>query len=268
MDKKNIIELLQPLMESPYWEKPQIGFASGADPLFKSLKEDIGDFYLTPLEVFHTKYTGAEVNEEDLTVVSFAFSHVPETKKEQASQKSEPGVRWMISRNSWKIVVREFYENVGTALDGQGIRFTVPDLMAEMKVLKSEKYGLTSVWSQRHTAFAAGLGTFGLSEGLITRQGVAMRFASVVIDKKYEPDNREYKSHQEWCLFYKNGSCMACAVRCPAKAITKDGHDKDKCREYLDKMGEKHHGDPRFDNREEVGCGLCQSAVPCADMAP
>jgi epoxyqueuosine reductase QueG len=140
--------------------------------------------------------------------------------------------------------------------------------MKEMKPIKSEKYGFASVWSHRHTAYVAGQGTFGLSEGLITKRGVAVRFTSFVVGKKFEPDKREYKEHTEWCLFFKDGSCGACIKRCPAGAITNDGHDKGKCNEYLIKMSEKHHKNPLFDPNVEVGCGLCQSAVPCAGRAP
>ena len=44
----------------------------------------------------------------------------------------------------------------------------------------SEKYLFASSWSERHAAYAAGLGTFGLSDGLITAKGKAHRVGSVV----------------------------------------------------------------------------------------
>jgi epoxyqueuosine reductase QueG len=39
----------------------------------------------------------------------------------------------------------------------------------------SEKYVFSSNWSERHAAYTAGLGTFGLCDGLITPLGKAMR---------------------------------------------------------------------------------------------
>lgn len=254
--------------EERIWEKPMIGFAAGDDPLFQFFKDDIGEFYMTPAEIFMTKYPGADVRNEDLTVISLGFSQTAGTKKDQAAQKEEPCMRWMFSRNTWKMVTNELYSHLSEALAAQGMRFAIPDQAPQMKIRRSAKYGLASTWSQRHTAFAAGLGTFSLSEGLITRLGVAMRFASVVIEGKFEPDKREYAKHQEWCLFYKDGSCGVCARRCPADAITKDGHDKDKCDAYLTKMDEKHLKNTVFDPNVEVGCGLCQSGVPCADRMP
>lgn len=282
MNKREIAELLREQIDlcgsnnfamighsdEQMWEKPLVGFASGSDPLFQFLKEDIGEFYMTPLEVFRTRYGGTDAGGKDLTVISFAFSQTAETKRLQALQNEGPCMRWMLSRNTWKTVSGEFYTRVSDLLAGQGVDFVIPDLMPEMKVIKSEKYGESAVWSQRHTAFACGLGTFGLSDGLITARGVAMRFASVVVGQVFEPDKREYEKHQEWCLFYNSGSCGDCIKRCPAGAISGEGHDKEKCSNYLDRMDQKHGQNPLIDPLIEVGCGLCQSAVPCADGKP
>lgn len=282
MNKKELVELFFKQFEScglnsfgalgkkeeKMWETPLVGFASGNDPLFQFLKEDIGGFYMTPQEVFRARYPNLDASAGSLTVVSFAFAQTAETKKEQAQQDEEPCLRWMMSRNTWKAVSAEIYALIGAALEECGIRFAIPDLMPEMQVAQSEKYGRSAVWSQRHTAMVCGLGTFGLSEGLITKRGVAVRFASLVIDMEIEPDKREYEQHQEWCLFHSVGGCGACMKRCPVGAITEDGHDKEKCAAYLNEINRRHFNDPLLDPKVEAGCGLCQSAVPCADGKP
>jgi epoxyqueuosine reductase QueG len=56
-------------------------------------------------------------------------------------------------------------------------------------------YGYASSWSERHAAHAAGLGTFGLCDGLITPKGKAMRAGSVVAKIQVEPSIRFY-NHQ------------------------------------------------------------------------
>ena len=67
------------------------------------------------------------------------------------------------------------------------------------------------------------------------------------------------------CLFYVNGSCRACIERCPAGAITERGHDKVKCLEYareeLAYLKESY-------GVERIGCGLCQTGVPCEAENP
>ena len=48
------------------------------------------------------------------------------------------------------------------------------------KMFRNEK-GMYSNWSERHIAYAAGLGTFSLSDGFITERGIAHRCGSAVV---------------------------------------------------------------------------------------
>jgi epoxyqueuosine reductase QueG len=131
--------------------------------------------------------------------------------------------------------------------------------------------GLSSNWSQRHVAFAAGLGTFGLSDGFITEKGMALRCGSVVTDAALASTERKHDGPYGNCLFYRGVPCMKCAERCPADAITAEGHDKKRCmmfvlveqKEILAELGraDGYIGD-------YVGCGLCQTRVPCEHGIP
>ena len=114
----------------------------------------------------------------------------------------------------------------------------------------------TSVWSERHIAYACGLGTFGLSKGLITKKGIAGRFGSVVTALKLVPTGREYNDVYEYCVM-----CGACARRCPAKAITiENGKSHPICVEFVDGIKKKFV--PRY------GCGKCQVGIPCEGRSP
>lgn len=73
----------------------------------------------------------------------------------------------------------------------------------------------TSNWSERHVAFVCGLGTFGLSKGLITEKGIAGRLGSLIVSEKFAPRTREYTDIYEYCT-----RCGACIRRCPAGAIS------------------------------------------------
>jgi epoxyqueuosine reductase QueG len=53
--------------------------------------------------------------------------------------------------------------------------------------------------------------------------------------------------------------------RCPARAITKTGHDKEKCRQHLVRSREYVQKTYKF---EGYGCGLCQVGVPCEAGIP
>jgi epoxyqueuosine reductase len=133
----------------------------------------------------------------------------------------------------------------------------------EMKI--SERFGFASTWSERHAAYAAGLGTFGLCDGLITAKGKAMRAGSVVARISVPPAQRPYQDHHAYCLFYTKGTCGKCIDTCPADAVSKEGHDKNKCRAYVQETAsyvKTHFG---FDG---YGCGFCQVGVPCESGIP
>jgi epoxyqueuosine reductase QueG len=125
--------------------------------------------------------------------------------------------------------------------------------------------GRYSNWSERHIAYAAGLGTFSLSDGFITERGIAHRCGSVITDLKLPPSPRKVESPYSNCLFYANGECRACIMRCPAGAISEKGHDKIKCQEYMQANKPALKEEYRF---ERSGCGLCQTKVPCEFKNP
>ena len=156
-------------------------------------------------------------------------------------------------------------KNVVKKLGEQGYDAVAPMISPLWKGADSKKYGYASTWSERHAAYAAGLGTFGLSDGLITPLGKAMRSGSVIVDAYIEPSSREYENHNEYCLFLTKGSCGKCIERCPIGAISERGHNKEICRKYVNMTRQFV---PRYYEFEGYGCGFCQTAVPCESRIP
>ena len=130
--------------------------------------------------------------------------------------------------------------------------------------------GFASKWSQRHIAYAAGLGTFSLNDGFITSKGLAVRCGSIVTNLKLEPSIRPYTHHLANCLFYATDRCGKCILRCPGGAISEKGHDKLKCFQMLFEKQkpwiEGAYGKGYIG--EYAGCGLCQTGVPCENRIP
>ena len=125
--------------------------------------------------------------------------------------------------------------------------------------------GQVSNWSERHALYVCGLGTFGLSDGFITERGKAMRCGSVVVNKQLPVSIRRYNTHTDNCPFFFDRSCAVCIDRCPAGAITIEGHNRYLCQTYMrDHIG---HIRERF-GVEIAGCGLCQTGVPCEASIP
>jgi len=253
----------------PMWDTPLIGVAAGDDEYFDFLKEHIGAFHWSPIDAFQLKY-GSEsgATPANLRVVSIAFPQTMETKETQIAETLCPSRNWIVSRGEWEPLMKTFSGRLVTALEAKGIRAVSIDLQPEFSLIKTGPLGLASTWSHRHYAYAAGLGTFGLSDGLITEKGKAVRFTSLIIETPIEITERQYSGPYDWCLYYQNGSCGKCISRCPIQAISLEGHDKNACLAYEDYF-EEHYWPDGLDRKDYItGCGLCQVGIPCQDKRP
>ena len=247
------------------WDDPLVGFSSGADPLYGFYKEDIGPFYLAPLEFFAEAFPDAGASPEELTVISWILPQTEATKAEHRLRTRMPSERWARARIFGEEVNVKLRGHVAETLTDAGYP-AVPPMLSSLWVRgASEKYGFASSWSERHAAYAAGLGTFGLCDGLITPRGKAMRTGSVIARIAIPPSPRPYDDHNAYCLFYMKGTCGDCIRRCPAGAVSEAGHDKVRCREYLNLTREYVRATYNF---EGYGCGLCQTGVPCESRVP
>ena len=257
------------LANEPMWQKPVIGYAAGNDDLFEFFRQDIGGFYWLPAEAFSKIFPDYHhARDEDLTVVSVGFAQTESTKNDQALANGLPSDRWLVTRGEWEAFSCDFCFRAASRMEAEGIRTAAIDLVPDFRRETSEKFGLASNWSHRHAAYAAGLGTFGLSDGLITCQGKAMRFTSFVVEGSLPVAARPYGSHQAWCSYYANGTCGACMHRCPVNAITPEGHDKKLCAAYLERIKKELGPDLLTKSHYVAGCGLCQSRIPCQDGIP
>ncbi len=255
--------------EEKIWVETHGGFAAGDDPYFAFYKKDIGSFFLSPAELFERVRPGAGKKDEALSVMSVCFVPNATVRAEQAAGSGkEPCLRWIYARASWDALIKDVSARVTEALAERGIRAAAADLDPQFRRYITEKYNVASSWSHRHAAFVAGLGTFGLCDGLISRWGKAVRFSSFILDARIPADARPYKGHHDWCLFYAKGRCDACMKACPAGAITEAGHDKTKCQAFMKQVHQRFEAHEALDPALRFGCGLCQGAVPCQKGVP
>jgi len=245
--------------------EPLVGFSRGDDSIFEAYREHVGPFHLTPLEIFKGTFPGGGVSSRDLTVISWVLPQTEATKRDNRRETRYPAERWARARIFGEEVNKKLRQHVETRLLDAGHEAVAPSLSPLWERKKSERFGFASTWSERHAAFASGLGTFGLCDGLITPRGKAMRVGSVVARIEIEPTPRPYQDHHAYCLFFTEEICGKCMPRCPADAITEEGHDKVKCREYIQGLREYVKTQYKF---EGYGCGLCQTKVPCESKIP
>jgi epoxyqueuosine reductase QueG len=257
-------------LQGPYEEKafenPLVGFSRGDDSLYESYKEVVGPFHWTPLEIFTQTFPGSRVKAGELAVISWILPQTRATKADNRRQSTYPAERWARARIFGEEVNVKLRNRVVDVLQKGGYAAVAPMLAPTWKQKKSDQYVFASTWSERHAAYAAGLGTFGLCDGLITPRGKAMRTGSVVARIKIPPTPRPYINHRAYCLFYSKGICGKCIQRCPVGALSENGHDKVKCLQHLKPATAAYvKAHYHFDG---YGCGLCQVGVPCESGIP
>lgn len=247
------------------WDQALVGFASGADPIWTQYKEYVGPFHWTPWEVFYQHQPGQPVKPEELTVISWILPQRELARKANRQARKYPAPEWARVKVYGERCNVGLRNHVKDSLEAAGHPAVAPALVPNWTKVKSEKYSWASSWSERHAAYAAGLGTFSLSDGLITAKGKALRADSVVAKIDIEAAPRPYNHHRAYCLFYVNGSCGKCIDRCPARAISINGLDKERCLLHLTESRQyiiKNYGIDCYD------CGLCQVGVPCETRIP
>ncbi len=264
------LNLMPSTREWAIFGEPLVRFASGDDPLYTRYKEIIGEEHLTPQEAVARSeavaQSGASVPDK-LSVISYILPIMEPTRLANRKETKVPARRWSHQRYYGEQFSDALRRHIIDVLTKAGYLAVAPVLQPYFRTLTNEKVGLFSVWSERHTAFVAGHGSFGLSDGFITPKGIAHRCGSIVTDLSLTASGRDSDDHHANCVFYADGTCKACAVRCPAGAITSEGHDKSVCQAYFYKIGYL----PVREHNEETsvyGCGLCQTKVPCEYRIP
>jgi epoxyqueuosine reductase len=237
-----------------FYDNPVFGIADANDPLFETLREPgiVGKGVLLPKEVLPSAKS----------VISWFLPFTQEVRKANGESMSEPSDAWRQARMEGQDANFAMGDAVCKALEAEG--------SAAVQVSRSNRFQMLapfcSNWSERHVAYIAGLGTFGLSKGLITEKGMAGRFGSVVTDAELPPTQRPYQTPFEYCIM-----CGACAKNCPVAAIdpskgVSEGKDHKACKafcdftEVLQRCG--------TDERKRYGCGKCQVNVPCEFRKP
>ena len=261
----SVLNTMQNTAGDPAWESAVVGFASGADPLWQQYKEYVGPFHWTPWEIFNQHRSEENASAEELTVISWILPQRQLVRKTNRRSRKYPSEEWARIRVYGEEFNAALRRHVVERLKEKGHAAIAPMLAPNWTIVNSNRFSYASSWSERHAAHASGLGTFGLCDGLITARGKAMRAGSVVAKVVLEPTPRLYTDHRAYCLFYAEGTCGKCIDRCPVRAITEAGHDKEKCRQHLAHARKYVKRTYKF---EGYGCGLCQVGVPCEAGIP
>lgn len=265
MDRKTVYQEILTLFESvpgntiPFgkgaltmFDAPLMGIAAAEDPLFEEFRraEVIGAEFRSPAE-----WLGSAKS-----VVSLFFPFSEEVRASNRGEPEETSLQWLYGRVEGQEYLNAFMTALRDRFLDLGAEACVPAMALETHAVMGAAEGgglhIVSNWSERHAAYACGLGTFGISRGLITEKGMAGRFASVILSLPLEADVRPYSGIYDYCI-----RCGACIGRCPVKAISlEDCKDNAACQKWVE-QGRLRYA-PRY------GCGKCQTGVPCEFTNP
>ena len=235
------------------FDAPIFAFGHVDDELYEQFKsgEAIGAHFISPLEWLS----------DAKTVIAIFFPYSEQIKEANSKDYDWPAPEWLHARYDGQLFLKETVMYIQQLLIDAGHKSIIPSFDERFKSGDTrDKSGdaanrFTSNWSERHIAYACGLGTFGLSKGLITEKGVCGRFASIITELDLSKDVRKYKDIYEYCTM-----CKKCISNCPPRAISDNGKEHLPCSDFIDVTFDKHK--PRY------GCGKCQVSVPCMSAAP
>ncbi|MCL2851876.1 MAG: 4Fe-4S binding protein [Defluviitaleaceae bacterium] len=230
-----------------FFGPPVFGFASADDELFQKNKEPgiIGGHYMTPQEWL----PGSK------TVISIFFRFSNDVIDSNCVNYDEPSLLWVHANKEGRDFQVGALSYLKGLLDAEDMECVAPMLDERYRVLTglsdlADFPSHASNWSERHAAYAAGLGTFGLSKSFITINGSPGRFCSIITKGHFEPDKRRYSEIYEYC-----NNCGACVAQCPAKAISYEkGKDHLACYNFLEEVKAKYGG---------TSCGKCMVNAYC-----
>lgn len=231
------------------WGSPIVGFADAKK--LGELKELVSPEHGMPQDMI-----------SDATVVIAYF--VPFLKEMADTNKFEglSSPEWAQAYEETNIMLTAINEHIIGELKNKGY-----DAAMHHEAGRFNKEKLISNWSQRHIAFEAGLGTFGMNNMLITEKGCCGRYSTVITNLDVTPDSPQVA---ERCLYKSSGKCGACMKKCPKGALTPEGFDRHKCyemclenAEIYTAFGSSYTTDDEEINGSEV-CGKCVAGMPCA----
>ena len=169
--------------EGPLMGPPVVGVAGADDPWFARFKEIIGDFHWTAQEAFAAAFPSSRAR----SVISWSTPISGAAKLANRTESRFPSRQWALVRHHSTGLLERLAAGMVDTLQDMGFATVAPEQSPRFEVAMRENVGLAGQWSQRHVAFVAGLGTFGISGGLITAHGIAHRLCSVVTEAEIPP---------------------------------------------------------------------------------
>lgn len=251
--------------KSPMYDDMLLGFQKAEHSIFNKIPEIIPE-HLNPSDFLPEFATYNSAGKIELSVISFAFIFNKKTVEENSSAIGYPSFSWYKSTDMFLEFTSIFREFVKGYFNSKGFRYVFPNTIKE-KYRIIWKNGIKySTWSERHIAYACGLGSFGLHGSLITNKGCTHRLMSMIIDQEFKRYDVPDQPWNKNCLSANNIQCGECIKKCPVNSISTSSRSIKDCLNH--ESIENKEAAKRFFGKEIEACGLCMSGVPCSTNNP
>lgn len=161
MEKTVRDEIVRFTLESPenrhreggerYFDKPLVGFASAADPIFAEYKRIIGPFHRTPKECMATE-PGTPAMAHG-TVICWILPVTRATRESNRGERVWPSRKWAHTRNYSEKFNNLLRLHVVAFLSGRGHRAIAPQLSPGWKRLEDTPMGIASTCLPNRSPF-------------------------------------------------------------------------------------------------------------------
>lgn len=258
---QEICDFVKNYMEKPgistRWRQPLVGFAHESHPYIQKLKAIIGPSHEMPKDVLP----------DAGIIVAYFVPFTKELSRINAKAGRHAAPEWAVAYEETNTMFGFINEHLIGYLNKIGYKGKVSE---ETKTFDQNL--LKSNWSHRHFAYAAGLGTFGVNNMLITKSGCSGRYFTLVTNLDVTPDE---PMKEELCLYKSKGKCLACVRNCPANALSDNGYQRQACFELIKENAAIHTGyGSSYSYSEDIDnqpggsqvCGKCITASPCGFM--
>jgi epoxyqueuosine reductase QueG len=223
------------------YREPLVGFASASDPRFLDLRRVVHPTHMLPQDLLPSARS----------VVSFFLPYAAWVVEANTQDREQVARQWAVAYVETNALIGRITTQLIEVLAERGIRSA-----AEPATHNFDPQTLVSRWSHKSVGIIAGIGSLGLHHLVITDAGCAGRFGSLVIDMDLpiaasEPIER--------CLYFHDGSCLECVMRCPVSALDTDQPiDKQLCWHRLQGVAAQFE-----DLGQADACGKC-AIGPCS----
>lgn len=243
--KKNMCDFIREYREenelATNWKEPLVGFADANGDYIQSLREIVSP----------THYLPKDFLPECTVVISYFLPFTTDVGVSNLETES-PSPIWITAYNETNRLFPRLNEHLLQVISEWGFLAANP---CPVGMIDGEH--IYSNWSQRHIAYAAGLGTFGINNMLITEEGTCGRFYSLITNLPVPPDQ---SLTEERCLYKHSGRCGLCVKKCPIHALdlTKP-FNRRTCASRLSEFEKRLGAD---------ACGKCIVGLPCTYNNP